>query len=66
MANESCAASGERQKVMDMFRAGRSKADIGRELGKDKKAVGKIIAQAFGFGFAYRIGGFREWLPVVL
>lgn len=22
--------------------------------------------QAFGFGFAYRIGGFREWLPVVL
>lgn len=46
MANESCAASGERQKVMDMFRAGRSKADIGRELGKDKKTVGKIIAQA--------------------
>lgn len=46
MANESCAASGERQKVMGMFRAGRSKADIGRELGKDKKTVGKIIAQA--------------------
>lgn len=46
MANKSCAASGERQKVMDMFRAGRSKADIGRELGKDKKTVGKIIAQA--------------------
>lgn len=46
MANEYCAANGERQKVMDMFRAGRSKADIGRELGKDKKAVGKIIAQA--------------------
>ena len=29
-----------------MFRSGKSKADIGRELGKDKKAVGKIIAQA--------------------
>ena len=25
-----------------MFRSGKSKADIGRELGKDKKAVGKI------------------------
>lgn len=31
---------------MEMFRSGKSKADIGRELGKDKKAVGKIIAQA--------------------
>jgi len=29
-----------------MFRSGKSKADIGRELGKDKKAVGKIIAKA--------------------
>lgn len=46
MANESCAANGERQKVLAMFRSGKSKADIGRELGKDKKAVGKIIAQA--------------------
>jgi len=31
---------------MDMFRAGRSKAEIARELGKDKKSVGKILAQA--------------------
>lgn len=46
MANESCAAIGERQRVMDMFRAGRSKAEIARELGKDKKAVGKMLAQA--------------------
>jgi len=46
MANESCAANGERQKALEMFRSGKSKADIGRELGKDKKAVGKIIAQA--------------------
>jgi hypothetical protein len=46
MASESCAANGERQEVLAMFRSGKSKADIGRELGKDKKAVGKIIAQA--------------------
>lgn len=31
---------------MDMFKAGRSKAEIARELGKDKKAVGKLLAQA--------------------
>ncbi len=31
---------------MDMFKAGRSKAEIARELGKDKKAVGKMLAQA--------------------
>ena len=29
-----------------MFRSGKSKAEIGRELDKDKKAVGKIIAKA--------------------
>ena len=29
-----------------MFRSGESKADIGREIDKDKKAVGKIIAKA--------------------
>lgn len=46
MASESCAAIGERQKVLALFRSGMSKAGIGRELGKDKKAVGKIIAQA--------------------
>lgn len=46
MANKSCAANGERQKVLAMFRSGKSKAEIGRELDKDKKAVGKIIAQA--------------------
>lgn len=46
MASESCAANGERQKVLAMFRSGKSKAEIGRELDKDKKAVGKIIAQA--------------------
>ena len=46
MASESCAAIGERQDVLAMFRSGKSKADIGRELGKDKKAVGKIIAKA--------------------
>ena len=31
---------------MDLFKAGKSKAEIGRVIGKDKKAVGKILAQA--------------------
>ena len=31
---------------MDLFKAGKSKAEIGRMNGKDKKAVGKILAQA--------------------
>ena len=31
---------------MDLFKAGKSKAEIGKLIGKDKKAVGKILAQA--------------------
>lgn len=49
MASESCAANGVQQKDQDamaMFRAGRSKADIARDLDMDKKAVGKMIARA--------------------
>lgn len=46
MANECCEARSEQQRVMAMFRAGRSKAEIGREIGKDKKTIGKILAQA--------------------
>jgi len=46
MANESFASKSEQARVMALFKAGRSKAEIGREIGKDKKAVGKILAQA--------------------
>lgn len=46
MANESFAQGGDQARVMALFKAGRSKAEIGREIGKDKRAVGKILAQA--------------------
>lgn len=46
MASESCAAIGEQQKVLKLFRAGNSKAEIARELGKEKKDVAKLLAQA--------------------
>jgi len=32
--------------ALKMFREGKSKADIGKALGKDKKAVTKILARA--------------------
>lgn len=32
--------------AMRMFREGKSKAEIGRAIGKDKKQVGKLIAAA--------------------
>ena len=53
MANECCEARSEQQRVMDLFKSGKSKAEIGRVIGKDKKAVGKILAQAIrGMGNA--------------
>ena len=38
--------SRERARVLALFRSGKSKAEIGKELGRDKKAVGKLLAQA--------------------
>lgn len=32
--------------VMALFKAGKSKAEIGREIGKTKEQVGKLLAQA--------------------
>lgn len=46
MANESFAGTSEQARVMALFKEGRSKAEIGREIGKGKKAVAKILAQA--------------------
>ena len=33
-------------RVLNMFRSGFSKADIAREIGKEKKQVGRILAEA--------------------
>ena len=46
MANGNCESSGNAARVMEMFRAGRSKADIARELGKTKEQVAKLLAVA--------------------
>jgi hypothetical protein len=46
MATECCDARSEQQRVMALFKAGRSKAEIGREIGKDKKSVAIILARA--------------------
>lgn len=43
MANANCEAARE---VMRLFREGKSKADIARQLGKDKKQVARLLAQA--------------------
>lgn len=34
------------KEVLRMFRAGKSKAEIAREIGKDKKAVERLLMQA--------------------
>ena len=33
-------------RVLNMFRSGSSKADIARAIGKEKKQVGRILAEA--------------------
>ena len=33
-------------RVLSMFRSGSSKADIARAIGKEKKQVGRILAEA--------------------
>lgn len=34
------------QRAMDLFKAGRSKSEIAKELGKTKGQVGKLLAMA--------------------
>lgn len=41
---------GEQGRVMALFKQGRSKSEIAREIGKDKKAVAKLLAQAIREG----------------
>ena len=46
MENECCEARSEQQRVMDLFKAGKSKAEIGKLIGKTKAQVAKILAVA--------------------
>ena len=46
MANECCEARSEQQRVMDLFKSGKSKAEIGKLIGKTKAQVAKILAVA--------------------
>lgn len=46
MASGYAKESSEHQRVIALFKAGRSKAEIGRELGKTKEQVAKMLAQA--------------------
>ena len=46
MTTTPCDSLTEQQRVMALFKQGRSKAEIGREIGKTKEQVGKLLAQA--------------------
>lgn len=46
MASESETAKAERAQALALFRDGRTKAEIAHALGKERKAVSKLIAQA--------------------
>ncbi len=46
MTSEHCEAKAEQARVMALFKAGRSKSEIAKEIGKTKEQVGKLLAQA--------------------
>lgn len=46
MANGNCAATSDQARVMELFKAGRSKTEIAKELGKDKVWVKNALAKA--------------------
>ena len=46
MTSEQCEAKAEQVRVMALFKQGRSKSEIGREIGKTKEQVGRLLAQA--------------------
>ncbi len=46
MTSEHCEAKAEQARVMALFKQGRSKSEIGREIGKTKEQVGRLIAVA--------------------
>ena len=46
MTSEHCEAKAEQARVMALFKQGRSKSEIGREIGKTKEQVGKMLAVA--------------------
>lgn len=46
MTSGHCEAKAEQARIMALFKQGRSKSEIGREIGKTKEQVGKILAVA--------------------
>lgn len=46
MANGNEESGATPQRVLELFKAGRSKADIARELGKDREWVKNALAKA--------------------
>ena len=46
MTSEHCEAKAEQARVMALFKQGRSKSEIGREIGKTEEQVGRLIAVA--------------------
>lgn len=46
MASGKNEAGDEAAQVLSLFRGGKSKSEIGRQIGKDKKAVERILASA--------------------
>lgn len=46
MTREHCEAKAEQARVMALFKQGCSKSEIGREIGKTKEQVGKMLAVA--------------------
>lgn len=46
MTSEHCEAKAEQARVMALFKQGRSKSEIGREIGKTKGQAGKMLAVA--------------------
>ena len=46
MTTKPCNSLTEQQRVMALFKQGRSKSEIGREIGKTKEQVGRLLAVA--------------------
>lgn len=46
MASESDQAKAERAQALALFRGGKTKAEIARALGKERKSVSQMLAQA--------------------
>jgi hypothetical protein len=46
MASANQSETGERARVLALFRSGKSKSEIGKAIGRDKKQVARMLAEA--------------------